>query len=142
MLVCFLTSLNKWFILESVNDHVIISRYPFDAIERWKKWNNFCCLFSVAFFLIFRGSSILIWSYPFILTISSTISIGWLISGLQDGTIKFIIFFCFFILKPKSVNILIIFFSVTLNPVVFSNKESSNFIEFFLNFHYFEYQNY
>ena len=60
-------------------------------------------------------------SYPLILTISSTISIGWVISGLQVGIFKTNSIFFFETSNPRSVKILIISLSFTLKPVIFSN---------------------
>ena len=70
-------------------------------------------------------------SYPLILTISSTISIGWVISGLQVGIFKSNLNFSFETSNPRSVKILIISLSFTLKPVIFSNKETLNLILFF-----------
>ena len=60
----FFWSLNKLFTLESVKDHVITSKYPFDAIDLCKKWNSLCIFVNVGLLRIFSGLMFLILSYP------------------------------------------------------------------------------
>ena len=105
-----------------------------DATERWRKWKSFCCLFKVGLILIFSGSKVSILLYPFILTISSTISIGWVISGLQVGIFNSNSCFFFFISKPKSIKIFITSLSWILKPAILSNNFILNLILFFLFF--------
>ena len=69
--------------------------------------------------------------YPFILTISSTISIGWVISGLQVGIFKSNSNLFLETSNPRSVKIFTISLSFTLKPVIYSNKETLNLILFF-----------
>ena len=105
-----------------------------DATERCRKWKSFCCLFNVSLILVLSGSIVFILLYPLIRTISSTMSIGWVISGLQVGIIKSNSEFFLDISNPRSVKIFIISLSFTLKPVIFSNKEILNLIFVFLLF--------
>ena len=106
ILISFSSFENCLSIFESVNDQVTDSRYPFDARDRWDKWNNFCLKFKVSFSLFLSGEINFIFLKPFILISSSIKSTLWTISGLHDG-ISTKRFFLFFLqLKPNWVRIL------------------------------------
>ena len=132
--IVFFRSLNKSFILESAKDHVIASKYPFEASDLCKKWNNLWDFVNVGLIRFFSGLLVLILSYPYTLTNSSTISIDCIISGLQEGTVRFKLFLLDLISNPKFFNIVIISLDDILNPEIFSNKLISNWIFVFLKF--------
>ena len=94
-------SLNLLLIFSSVNDHVIVSRYPFEATDLWAKWKCFWKKLSVGLVRFFSGSMDLIFSNPIILITSSTRSISPKISGLQLGTLILRNFPFDLIIKPS-----------------------------------------
>ena len=99
-------SLKLLFIFSSVNDHVIASKYPFEATDLWAKWKCLWKKSKVGFNLFLSGSTDWILSNPLILIISSTISIWPYISGLQLGISKIRSLPFFLILNPKPSKIL------------------------------------
>ena len=73
--------------------------------------------------LIFSGSKVFMLLYPLILTISSTISIGSVMSGLQVGIFNSNSCFFLDISKPKLVKIFTMSLSFILNQQFFQTEK-------------------